>query len=586
MIFIFVGNRPMDTASDWAEQSKGWTTDAEVKATMKAITTPIENVQNIEVRTDIQYSAEQMDLINLLNEQIQFEKKKNLQNKRSFKIKRVMVQGKAGSGKNTVIGMFVHTANEAFPGSVAVTAPTGIAAINVNGKTLHNIFKISPNVKYFQPLDGKQQQELQNSFRNVLFLIIDKMSMVGLRMLNYVNKRCQEAKSNNEPFGGLYVYMFGDFRQLSPVGDPPMFEKKPAGKEAQEGLLAFKTFQTFVELKQCHRQSGSEEAAFRTALDHVADGATTQDDYDLLTERRRAILSKEEIDSFDNAIHLFPTNAQVIRHNDKVLRDSKLPIARIVSKNNPNYRPITNKSLDEDIEEGLLHIIKLQVGNRVMLRTNISVSHGLVNGSIGTVRAIVFKEDELPPALPKYILVEFDNYKGPTLPSRPGLVPIEPVTRSFRKGNTTFTRTQLPIMLAYASTIHKIQGLTLDKVVVEIGSAEMCNGLTYVAMSRVRQLKNLMFNSAFSKARLDSIATHKRIEDQNNFIRNWFQSHLPETPAVAVQMPKNPQPSLPQPAPETPAIAVQMPENPQRLPPPSPVDSYNSEEDGDLMDLT
>ncbi|KAH9391496.1 hypothetical protein TYRP_022429, partial [Tyrophagus putrescentiae] len=85
--------------------------------------------------------------------------------------------------------------------------------------------------------------------------------------------------------------------------------------EKKKNLRSKRSFK--IKRAMCHRQSGSEEAAFRTALDHVADGATTQDDYDLLTERRRAILSKEEIDSFDNAIHLFPTNAQVIRHNDK-----------------------------------------------------------------------------------------------------------------------------------------------------------------------------------------------------------------------------------------------------------------------------
>ncbi len=485
--------------------------------------TPAESAQNTEPRTDIQYSDEQINLVNLVEQQIQYSKNPNSTN---VPHKLTIVQGKAGSGKSTIIKVIVHRGNQEWPNSVAVAAPTGLAALNIDGKTLHSLFKISPKDTAYKPLAGEALAKLQEEFKNIRFLIIDEMSMVGLKMLYYLCCRCQEAKGCMDPFGGLYVWMFGDFRQLPPVMDRPMYDKQPAATESLRGKLVFNQFTNFVELQMCHRQSGPEAQAFRIMLDNIASGTSTTKDFNLMMTRRKSVLSQNTVTSFDNATHLFPTNNQVIRHNDEVLRKTMLPVARIVSHNVPDYRSKTSKSIDEDMEEGLLHIIKLQVGNRVMLRTNISVSHGLVNGSLGTVRAIVYGEGELPPLLPQYIMVEFDGYTGPTLPNYPGLFPIVPVTRQFKKGSTKHTRTQLPIMLAYASTIHKAQGLTLDKVVVDVGSAEMAMGLTYVALSRVRKLENLMIASAFTKSRLDDIAKGKDFAERAEFIREKFGTQV------------------------------------------------------------
>src|SRR5699024_6321571 len=119
----------------------------------------------------------------------------------------------------------------------------------------------------------------------------------------------------------------------------------------------------------------------------------------------------------------------------------KLPVARIVSKSVPDYRPDSRKPLEEDIEEGLLHTLKLQIGCPVMLRTNICVDKGLVNGSAGILRAIVYAPGERPPALPLYVLVAFNKYRGPYMPEDSRLFPIVPITRCFIKNNVKFYRT-------------------------------------------------------------------------------------------------------------------------------------------------
>lgn len=428
---------------------------------------PVERERDVEQQSSIVFSQEQKELITQVRCQIEFLKGSST----IVPHKLTVVQGKAGSGKSTVIREIVRLVTEEFgQNSIEVAAPTGQAAINVDGKTLHNLFRINPIAKDIVPLAGESQQRFQLDMASVKFIIIDEMSMIGQKMLYYIEHRCKESRqeshgpTRHEPFGGLMIYMFGDFRQLGPIGQQPMYDEKEAVGPALFGKLAFGQFTKFVELSQCHRQSG--DTRFRTLLDNVASGSITEDDFNLLMTRRKEILSRTEVESFTDATHIFPLNAQAIQHCDEILRKTNLPVARLVSKNRPDYRPNSSKPLEEDIEEGLLYVLKMQVGSRVMLRTNISVSHGLVNSSVGTVRAIVFAPGELPPLLPQYVLVEFDNYNGPTLPTHAGLFPIIPVSRSFKIANKTHTRTQLPLMLGYASTVHKAQGLTLDKAVL------------------------------------------------------------------------------------------------------------------------
>ena len=129
----------------------------------------------------------------------------------------------------------------------------------------------------------------------------------------------------------------------------------------------------------------------------------------------------------------------------------------------------------------------------VMLTVNLWASVGLCNGSVGTVVDIVYQTNHQPPDLPIAVIVKFDHYIGPFLSNFPSSVPITPISITVHSGNTVHERQQVPLKLAWALTIHnKSQGLTLSKSWVDIGKREFTSGISYVAISRVRNLSSLI----------------------------------------------------------------------------------------------
>eukprot|EP00762_Andalucia_godoyi_P008050 ANDGO_02165.mRNA.1 ATP-dependent DNA helicase pfh1 len=156
---------------------------------------------------------------------------------------------------------------------------------------------------------------------------------------------------------------------------------------------------------------------------------------------------------------------------------------------------------------GLPSVLLLCMGAPVMLRTNLATEAGLVNGSLGTVVAVVYESptaEQPPQGLPAFVVVNFPLYTGPPFSSRPGeekFVPVPYVSVAKHKTNTSSTgkqvifRKQIPLTLAYAITIHKSQGMTLDMAVVDLGNRELSPGLTFVAISRVKRLEGLAFVS-------------------------------------------------------------------------------------------
>jgi len=167
------------------------------------------------------------------------------------------------------------------------------------------------------------------------------------------------------------------------------------------------------------------------------------------------------------------------------------------------------RKADSDVAKGLESRLLLARGAKVMLRTNLWMEAGLVNGSVGTIRDIVFEEDQGPPSLPIAVLVEFDGYTGPGIVSEEGfkVVPITPVRHTWESKKGTCSRLQVPICLAWAITVHKNQGLTLEKTVIDLGEREYATCLSFVAISRVRSLRN-------SFERLQRVKTCKRLQER------------------------------------------------------------------------
>ncbi|XP_076397905.1 ATP-dependent DNA helicase PIF1-like [Megachile rotundata] len=351
--------------------------------------------------------------------------------------KRVAVQGKAGSGKSTIIKEIVRITSETLGEDYTrVCAPTGVAAINIEGTTAHSLFRLPLCASAYKPLTGASARSFQNELKNLKVLIIDEMSMVGASLLAVIEKRCREISpesyqrnnldENNIPFfGDLIVYLFGDYRQLPPVMDTPVYAKTFRTALALDGKLAFDSFTMFIQLSHSHRQREG-TSHFRNLLDRLGDRKFSPDDYQLLISRRTSMLSVAERQVFkDNAIRLYPRNGMVTEGNEQRLAATNFRVTLISSHNEPDIA--TNASEDKAL--GLPSVLKLSVGARVMLRINLWVKGGLVSGSLGTIAAIVYENNERPLLLPAYILVKFDNYSGPFLGDR--TFPIVPITRSF-----------------------------------------------------------------------------------------------------------------------------------------------------------
>ena len=261
-------------------------------------------------------------------------------------------------------------------------------------------------------------------------------------------------------------------------------------------------------LTEVLRQDGqdSKQVRFQELLLHLRDGQVSVADWELLMTRCR---SQVDHAAFDDALHLHPTVQAVAEYNVAKLCNTGEPIATIKAV---HTSPNASKASPEDAS-GLEPLICLARGARVMLTSNLWTDAGLVNGAMGT--AICY-QSEGPPSLSVAVMVKFDKYWGPTL--HDGSVPIVPQRCTWIQGGSVCSRLQIPLKLAWAITIHKAQGLTLDKVVIDIGKKDFSAGLTFVACSRMRRLSNIMFNPPFAYQRVTSLAksmrlTERKVED-------------------------------------------------------------------------
>jgi ATP-dependent DNA helicase PIF1 len=343
------------------------------------------------------------------------------------------------------------------------------------------------------------------------------MSMVGLEMLALVDMRLRQAfpEQQNKPFGNRSVIIMGDFEQLPPVIDDPMYIQKLRHNSLSiDGMSTYKQFQEIYKLDIVQRQSGNseEQCQFRKILLRLHDGETTIDDWKILTTR---LYDSPDVDNrlFSNATYLMPRKVDVDEVNHNKIRSLKSPIAKIVAVHTGHRASKADSNTAKGLEAHLL----LARGARIMLRYNLWTDVGLVNGSMGIVQEILFAEGQGPPSLPNAILIEFDNYTGPAITTIEGkkLVPIIPVRQSWEANSRFCSRLQLPISLAWAITVHKSQGLTLPKVIIDFGEKEYAAGLSFVAVFRVRALDDLLFQP-FSYERLQKIKKSKRLQDRLN----------------------------------------------------------------------
>ena len=197
------------------------------------------------------------------------------------------------------------------------------------------------------------------------------------------------------------------------------------------------------------------------------------------------------MDNFQDAVKLCARNHDAKKYNIDNIKNLNMPIAPIKAENSSSKarKASTQKA------SGLHNNIIICKESKVMLLSNLWNEHGLTNGANGIVKYIIYKEGITPPKLPSFVLVYFPQYTGPSFhPIEEKLVPIVPILRNWYESKTEHHRIMLPLIPSYAITIHKSQGQTFDKVILNIGDNEFASGLTYTALSRAKKLQNIRFD--------------------------------------------------------------------------------------------
>jgi ATP-dependent DNA helicase PIF1 len=318
----------------------------------------------------------------------------------------MIIQGTAGTGKSFVI----HCFQKLLGNACLVLAPSGVAAFNVGGQTIHSALCIP--IAAFQDLPaGDRLEELQDKFKNIRYIIIDEMSMVGCTILGQIDSRLRQIFASNchTVFGGCSIVLMGDFGQLPPILDKCLYsvsKDKSKNPLSDKGRLAYLQFKTAVFLTSVVRQAG--DNIFRDILLRLRNGDVQMADYQILMKRRAMIGNLKE---FEDATRLMTKQDAVKSYNIERLKNLGAPVAAIkaVNKGKGSHRA------DVDTAGGLQSVIYLAVGCKVLLTQNLWIEKGLVNGCKGIVKAICYQGVSRPPQLPDAVMVEFPHYTGPTI---------------------------------------------------------------------------------------------------------------------------------------------------------------------------
>jgi ATP-dependent exoDNAse (exonuclease V) alpha subunit len=377
----------------------------------------------------------------------------------------LFVTGRAGTGKSTLL----RGLRNAVDSEMVVLAPTGLAAVNVGGQTIHSFFGLPPRLLRLEDIRRSRNGTIM---RKLKYLVIDEVSMVRSDLMWAIDQSLRVNRGRpREPFGGVRLILFGDLHQLPPVVQEvevaqhlesefggPFFFSVPA---LNEGAGT-----TRLELTQVFRQS---DEGLISVLNRIRDGEADEDDLSQLNERVAPIRTLSEGEKF---VILTPTNAAAHRINTAYL--DALP-GRAHTYDAGITGDFTQASQPTDTA------LTLKAGAKIILLRN-DPDRRWVNGTIARISRLeekkVFievggREHELEPASWEQRRYAYDKDQEKIV------------------GTVAGTFKQFPVRLAWALTIHKAQGLTLENVYIDLGRGTFAHGQAYVALSRCRSLEGL-----------------------------------------------------------------------------------------------
>ena len=405
----------------------------------------------------------------------------------------IFLTGKAGTGKTTLLHKIINTCYK----NTVVVAPTGIAALNAGGVTIHSMFQLpfasflptlsNPPIvneflrfenrfslrKHFQMHKNKQQV-----IRNMELLIVDEVSMLRADVLDAMDYMLQFIPKHTRPFGGVQVLFIGDLLQLPPVVKQEEWEVL---KHYYKGMYFFQSEVItqnpllYVELETIYRQT---DKLFISILNHLRENQLTSEDIKQLEKYVQPDFPKKHLKDY----------ITLTTHNAKADAMNQREMSKLTS-------PLFSYEADivDDFPEYLYPIekvIQLKEGTRVMfIKNDISGEHLFFNGKMGTV--VSLSEGEITVKLDGGRVINVERYEWENVRYK-----LNETTKDIEEERLG-SFTQYPLRLAWAITIHKSQGLTFEKAILDLASV-FASGQAYVAFSRLRSLDGLVLLSSVS----------------------------------------------------------------------------------------
>ncbi|AWH84408.1 helicase [Flavobacterium album] len=418
----------------------------------------------------------------------------------------VFLTGKAGTGKTTLLREIIRTTHK----NVVVVAPTGIAALNAGGVTIHSMFQLpfagfipehnlpfqfSDTVK-FETKDSlrrhfRMRADKQAVLQNLELLVIDEVSMLRADLLDAIDYMLRTTRKKQQPFGGVQVLFIGDLLQLPPVVKNEEWEvlkKYYKGKFFFHSHVIQQNPPLYIELDKIYRQTDS---TFIGVLNNLRNNVITENDLAILNG-----FVKPDFDLKKNTGYITLTT-----HNAKADAINATSLDELDGKQY-TYQPEIVDDFPDKIYP-VEQVLKLKVGAQVMfIKNDLSPEKRYFNGKIGIVKSLA--EDEILVHFPEENLtIEADKYEWKNVRYY-----VDDLSKEIKE-EVMGTFVHYPLRLAWAITVHKSQGLTFDKAVLDVSQVFM-PGQAYVALSRLRSLEGLIL---LSPMRMNGISSDADVMD-------------------------------------------------------------------------